>query len=592
MTDTTIPAETPADRAMAASQPERLATLVAVMVTVLAVAATLARLLFSVEFADEPTYAALAYRFALGARPFASELDPHQIAALLTTPWVWLHLHVFGGTFALLLSLRVLWALLQGASAVLAFLVLRRLIDWRLALVACACGFALMPYMIPAPSYNTLGVIFGSVGVSLVALGVLDRARWIPFALAGVAFGLAAVAYQTLAVAALGAAAGAWLLTRSWRTGALVLAGEAFVAAVLAASLAPFASGLPHVLAYTTIVARATNWAGAQQGGLLGKLAETIWIQLKTAALQVSTYVTVAIAAMLGTRRRVPVLLAAALPLSLLLNFSMLPELRTLSFAVSVLFVAAVLAFSARADSLDLSAPEGLAVLRFAAAYAILAGLAFALTSSLGWIYLSLGAASAFALLLGVVFACLQTASRREPLGGWAPLLSVGLACALLLALVACDWTASYRDLAPAGLTTMVRSGPYAGLITTAENARDIEGLGAALSRYGAQDRLLAYNVLPAAYLFTPAAPALPAVWVSPWDATAPEFASAWLGELKANPPTVVVKNLGWPDRATFLQFLDPTNYDPRRERIEAWVEANYRVAARGKHWAVLVPKR
>lgn len=63
--------------------------------TVAVLALCYARLFFGVDFLDEAFYAAIPYRFVLGARPFVDELNISQTFAFLTYPLVRLYVSLY-----------------------------------------------------------------------------------------------------------------------------------------------------------------------------------------------------------------------------------------------------------------------------------------------------------------------------------------------------------------------------------------------------------------------------------------------------------------------------------------------------------------
>ena len=571
---------------------ERITTLLAVVLGVAGVILTLVRLLYGADFLDESFYAAEAYHFALGARPFIDQIDVHQTAALITEPWVRLHLLVFGDTTGIMLSLRLLWAILNGAAAVLSFQLLRRFIDWRVAMIAAVTSFSIMPFMIPAPSFNTLGVIFGSMAVSLVGLGVTDRSGPLRFVLAGATLGLATFAYPTLAIPAVFVVLAAWWLARSWKQPVFVLAGGAGVALAGAAVLAPYFSGISKVLAAAGSNARWLDWGGASEGGPAAKLLVVLQSQWFWSSRSASAWIAVAVGALQAAKRRVPAWLVGVMIVTLPLEpfgLHVRGDVRTLTQCTVILFAALVVAFTQRAPR----EARGSAVLRFAVLYGVVAGLVFSVTSSNGWLVVGLGGAAVLAPSLAVIFQRLDTSLTETRAGELIPLLRVLAAGVILASFLWFNMTGGYRDLPPMQLGARVTSGPHAGLITTAANAEDSERLWTTLkSIAGPKDRLLAYHALPVAYLFSAARPALSTIWLNPGDALGlQQVTTDQLTTLAqpANRPTIVVKNLGWPD-PQFLALQNPLGYDPSKDRLERFIQDRYHVAYATPSWQILLP--
>ena len=97
------------------------------------------RLFVGMDLQDESYYVLVPWRWALGDRPFVQEQNLLQVPGLLTYPFVKLFGVLRGyDVTGLMLYTRHLYLLLMVAVAVVAFLFLRRLVRWQLALPAAA----------------------------------------------------------------------------------------------------------------------------------------------------------------------------------------------------------------------------------------------------------------------------------------------------------------------------------------------------------------------------------------------------------------------------------------------------------------------
>lgn len=572
-------------------RPLDLLTGLTVVIAVAAVLATLLRLLYGADWIDETFYATAAYRFAMGGRPFITDIDVHQLAALLVAPYVKLHLLLFGGTTGLLLSLRLLWAALNGVAAFAWYRALRRMIDWRLALLGAVTGFMIIPYMIPAPSFNTLHEIFGAIGIAVILSAAYSKTRspW-PYVGAGVSFGIATVAYPSIVIAAIVAVALLAVLSRSWRPFLLVAAGAGAVGVAIVLSLLPFISHVPTVLADLRSTASLFGWAGTGQGGLLGKVLFSWWHVLQLMAFQPVLWLSLVIAALQVLRRRVPYWLSVLTVASLVFAFPAAPEIRSLAFAITLLCCASVVLFSGT-SALEDGDPLKVRLLGVALVYGLCSATVCVATSSNGWYFLGIGAIPAVAPSIAVLLERARTS--HVPAAGRA---SVGvvellLAGAVIASVGAANATASYRELPPTQLSVFVTRGPHAGLITSPTNKLSSEMLWDALHAYPvASSPFFAYHDMPAAYLFTTATPSTPAYWTEPFDAMgAPHMTDVILSGLRdrATAPGFIVKNLGLPFKAT-LDSNNASHYDPALDGVERFVEANYHEVTSTPTWALL----
>lgn len=573
---------------------ESVTNIVTLVVVLLAIGVTAWRIFYGVDFIDESLYAAESYRFALGARPFMDLIDTHQLASLLVAPYVWLHVRLFGDTTGIMLSLRVLWLVMDAITTYVWYRLLSGMMDRRLAMLACVVSFSFIPYMIPAPSFNTLPVFFESSALALICFALTGRLKAWVLALAGVLLGVATFAYPTLVVAALFAVAGVWWLTRSWRQPLLVAGGGALVAVVGALALLPFASGVPALLEQSRAAAPLYGWLGA--GGIWGKVGHLALREAEWGAKHLSLYLAAVAAVVSRIRRSVPwwlpVAVVASLPLATPAVVAFY-DVRTLIIATSIM-VAAAIVLVGRREPLERFG-EGYRPLVFALMFGLVAGVVFAFTSSQGFVFFGLGAImampAALALLLGWL---VEEVGRSDRQVLALPAAALAIAC-LAVGLMYYNGTGYYRDAPPAGLPVRVSVGPHAGLMTTEYNASATEGLWKAMRKHaGPGERLLSYHGFPAGHLYTAAAPSLQDLWIQPFDALGiPSVTANQLTRLNdsAHRPTVIIRNLGLPSAWVFLD-QNPSKYDPKYDGIEAFVEKGYRVESEGDGWQVLVPKR
>jgi hypothetical protein len=562
------------------------------VLSVLGVVALLARLLFGADFADEAFYAATAYRFAMGARPFVDDLDIHQLAGWLVSPWVRVHLLVFGDTTGIILSLRILWALLGAGAAYLWYRALRPLVDRRLAMLACACGFAAIPFLIPAPSYNTVAYLLGSMALALIAAASRAESGWVQFVAAGALLGLACVAYPTFVVVAVIGVAGAWWLSGSWKRAALVLAGGALVAGIVVVMLLPYLRHAPRVLEIAQVEARKWGFGGSREGGVLGRLINIARAAAKFLRLQPAVWLALAAALVIVLRRRVPWWLGSAAVASLaFIPFMGGVAVSTLQQAMVILFSGLIIVSAqAIAPSAEQGSRNWLPLL--VVAYGLVCGLVFSVTSSNSWLLLGIGGMCVLAPVLAFLFAFCREALGRGPLAAYAPLASILVAGVVLAGVIGLDATGTFHDPPPTQLLShgsLVRTGPYAGIITTRLSKVQTEALWSTMKRETTSaDILLSYHAFPAGYLFSPARPAVPLLWTTAWDGMhMRELTDLELQSMSspATRPTVVLRS----DRMTAVARA--RLYDPSIDRLEKFIDKNYRWVVQSEQWRLGRPR-
>lgn len=165
----------------------------------------LLRLNKGADFGDESYYALFVDDWLKGGIGSSTYLVVHQTAALLVFPFAWLYVHVTGSTDGLFLGLRYLYLLGSVLASAAVIVLLRRLglgaRSWSAGLLI----LAFIPFGLPAPSYNTIGLQALCVALSAFGCGVQAVRRhatdaW--FATSAGAWSVAVIAYPPLVLAA------------------------------------------------------------------------------------------------------------------------------------------------------------------------------------------------------------------------------------------------------------------------------------------------------------------------------------------------------------------------------------------------------
>ena len=523
----------------------RLASILAIGVTTLAVALLALRLRYGFDAIDESYYAAGSYRFALGLRPILDDLGPHQFASYLTSPLVWAWLSLRGNLDGIILALRVTYFVASLIAATVAFTLLRKLLDWRIALVSVTCALGLVPLLIFAPSYNTIAILSISLGCSLAGISLIDRDRPQLFLLSGMALTLAAIAYPTLAVVVVVAIPLLGWQSRSWKASALMAAGVVLAAMVFLVTIRGTLVGASDFAMYNRFLSDQVGWlTGLKKLAILarGIVGETY---LAPAAWLMAVIVGYRLA-----RRRVPIALTVLLPISTLLVFHVGgPAGRTMVTSTFLLMSVAV-------SGMTCISAEQRKALYFVFGVGTCAAAIIAYTSAGGFFSFGYGAtavaAPALAVLLGNAQQALAKRTSRTRGTLWAVVIGVLMACGV----VALCWETVY-PWGPAPLQLHANgAGPYAGLLGTAELASASSQMRSDLERAaaGPRDRLLVYGATPSAYILSPARPVAPFLWMGGVEGTSrphAEFVVQWI-ETATHRPTLVLVDAGlWNGRAS-----------------------------------------
>jgi hypothetical protein len=157
------------------------------------------RLFVGMDLQDESYFVLVPWRWALGDRPFVDEQNLLQLPGLLTYPFVkaFAVLRDYDVT-GLVLYTRHLYLLLMIGAAVAVFLLLRRLMQWPLALLASGVVVTSISWATPQLGHNTLAFALLTAGAALGARVVVAEGGRVAALLSGVCMGLAVVAYPTL----------------------------------------------------------------------------------------------------------------------------------------------------------------------------------------------------------------------------------------------------------------------------------------------------------------------------------------------------------------------------------------------------------
>ncbi len=547
----------------------RAAGAIAICVAALAVLLLGLRLRYGIDLLDESYYAAVSYRFALGMRPIIDDVSGHQFASYLVSPFVRWWLAARGGLGGIILALRVVYfagALLTGAVA---FAFLRKVVDWRIALVAVACSLGLVPYLWFAPSYNTLTLMALSVATSLAGIALVrDRAPWL-LVLSGAALGLAVVAYPTQAPTAIAAIIAIGVLTRSWRTSALVASGALAVAAVLLVDLRSSFSGVSDLIAYNRF---STPWAGHLSSG--SKLPSLARGAVGATYLAPATYVLAVVLGYRVLRRRVPAVLTAALPVVVLMAIHVdYGALRTLNAATMTLLAVLVSGFG------PLPARQRTA-LAYAFTVGTVAAAVFAYTSATGVTAFGVGAAAVGAAGMAVLLNNARAALADRFGGARAVTAAVAIGAVSTILAFVLVWSFAVREGAAPWRLKTPATGPFAGLLTTPEYASRIEHMAADLAGHSdSTDRIYVYNTEPAAHLFSPARPVAPYMFIGAEGRSKEQaqFVLDWLARDTHRPTVVVVKSEIWDTRTS-----GPEDY------LMDYIERDFVPVGRGSEFVVL----
>lgn len=444
---------------------------------------SLDRCRYGVDVADEAQYVAQAYVPLVGGHPFHSDSLLQQSVSLLFTPFVWVYREGVGTIAGLVLTARLAWLLIVVVAALLLQRRFRQKVDASVASLCAALLVLFVPFSIPSPSYNTLGLVF-------LTLGLCDTrpVTWTQLLL----LGMATFCYPPFAIALAFVIAMSLAKPDSRRTAlvggvALLLA---FAACVLATGSAFGWSNLQDTYQVTSNL------------GAFGQAAKLRLWHNQIDALLLPGWMFLGAGACLALFFVDRQLYLLSVVITGMLVLAAVDLAYPWHYLVTLVALAG-LPFTLSKDAV---------VRREYTALSIFCGILSAWASSNGLPNAAIGCFPAF------LSALLQWSNeggvraRRDPL----PQIA---AVALGLWFAAAARSHIYFDDPIAELTAVVRSGPYAGLRTSDARRDFIESLGQDLTANTDGKGTVAFlHGFPAGYLMTSMTPVTRLLFMHPWN--------------------------------------------------------------------------
>jgi len=427
-----------------------------------AVLATIAagRLLLGIDTSDESYYVAFLHEWLVHGASNGNSLIVHQTGAFLLFPLAKAFVVLTGSETGIVLFLRAVY-LMMAIVAGWAVHYLARRSGVRRAHAALAALFVMtfIPWSLPAPSYNTIGMfgfLVGTFGIVALVLSP-NRAQFGLTAVTGLAFGVSAFAYPgfALPVGALVVAMG--FVARSWRAVSAVAAVAVATIAVATGLIVATAGGqnLIDVVRFTMAV-----YARASVTTRIGTSFSHVSSNLGFAVLALGA-VSLGIALHLrdtSEQRRMGglciLLMTGILSADALVPVALFSRSQDVVFLLTC-FGVGVIGLAALRNDIGATKPLLRRVLSAAYWTAVLAALVATWSAVMGPFSFHVGGLAAACLVLAFTGLLADA--------GWRPmalLASVALALNLISA-----FDFSYGDPL-AGPLAVVPSGPYAGLIT------------------------------------------------------------------------------------------------------------------------------
>lgn len=146
---------------------------------------------------DEIININIAYRVALGQKPFYEALEAFQSGDILIAPFIWLYIKILGKTSGIVLFSRFLYLLFMVLSGITVFMVAKRFLSTKRAFFLGYICLFFQLYGLYYLWYDTISLILLLIG-SFLGFGVATKAidkKWL--ILSGFLHGLMAFAYPS-----------------------------------------------------------------------------------------------------------------------------------------------------------------------------------------------------------------------------------------------------------------------------------------------------------------------------------------------------------------------------------------------------------
>jgi hypothetical protein len=186
------------------------------------------RITVGVNLSDESYYTTIIDGWLKDGLCCSSNLVLHQTAELVVLPFARVYTLMTGGEYGLVLFLRAIFMIASCISGLCWYMFVKRIRDKGVAFCSAAFIICFVPFSLPAPSYNTIGMLAMLCGLALFGMAVLQEeadgdetstrtTTWIMVLLSGFAWLIAVIAYPTLAPVQLIVFCSAAILMRGYK---------------------------------------------------------------------------------------------------------------------------------------------------------------------------------------------------------------------------------------------------------------------------------------------------------------------------------------------------------------------------------------
>jgi hypothetical protein len=447
------------------------------------------RIYYGVDLTDEAYSVAIPYRFALGDIPFIDEIAPQQTSSLLLFPLVKIYNLLFG-TKSLILFMRYMYLLFVIGVAFAIYKALSERMGGTLSFLISLMVVFYAPFGAIFFNYNRLAYLMFSAGCFI---GVLRRDQLF---LSGVLHGLTMIAYPFFAIPCT-----AFFLIQLFKDRSIKSLNYVY------GSLIPLFVFLIIVLGVGLDKVLETMWSlrsGIHGGGIekFGHMILGIWNQIQYKEI-IAVYC-IGVFALSKKYKQASV----ALVLTVLIPFCAInypsPSAPSWYMIIYGLLALYLMLFVKKEDNFLRSIFTGIWLPSF------IAGMTTGFISANGSVNFGIGIVPG-ALVTSILLVCII----RDGASKFNQDVSLFIPAALLVILVAFQYSFVYSEGDYSRLSAKIEDGPYKGLYTTVNKKQYLDSIIQDFDKFRLEEgKVLFFDFFPAGYLFTTMKPASNAVWL------------------------------------------------------------------------------
>ncbi len=530
------------------------------------------RIHFAVDYYDETFYIGMTYHYLLGGKPFVDELSIAQATSLLLYPAFYLFYWIHHSPSGIVLFSRVLYFTFTLGIFCSSFLLLKKTVDRRMAMLIAFIPVSFTLFYIYGLSYNTMGSLLLLTGIIFLFYSLTYRE--FPL-ITGLLIGGACFNYFPFTILALFLLLLMWIYNCSWKFMGRYFLGLCILASILAYFLisAGFAN-LEKIYQFSTSL-------GVQGGGIL-KLSSFFQNMYHAFPYKLFFVFLFGLAFIIHRQFKASYFIASCILIFTLVlkgwgenNFMIYLSLIGLLAPLLYLFIR--------------KHPLANRILLLIWLPGFIGGLISAWASGNGWYNSLVGGLSmpiATFLFLSLLSEGILEHFHQEKIKNVVFCSSILFMMFVLIALTRTAFNKNYGDKPNDTLHEKITSGSFKGLYTTPEKSNFLLALQKDVASTSTQNKsILFFDDFPAGYLLSTMKPHTNTIWLFP-TGSFPKFTKSLTLAYFQNSnhlPDVIVKIIGVADNS---QNFHPFQYQKNDSFLE-FIQQHYHPSIQRENYVI-----